>query len=316
MTQVPKVSILIPTFNYAHYLEDSIPSALNQTYTDFELIILDNASTDNTKEVVAKYLSDPRVSYYRNETNIGVVGNFNLCLELANCEYIKFLCADDKFEPTIVEKYVAVMDANPGVSLVTCDKQAFGSKSHETITPLTHRQSGTFAVLQMVENNYCWIGEPTSVMFRKRDLTIGKFSNDFKQYVDWDFWNRLLSVGDCYIIPEKLVQVRFHMASISKASKKKRFILCFEEYRISKDVQRQEYGINTAGSRIDEAVKKRALACIRAAMLKTIPELYKKEPRMAFRKAFKIAKEEKLFSAAFTEFFSGLKRKAQRQLTN
>ena len=316
MTQTPRVSILIPTFNYAHYLEDSIPSALNQTYTNFELIIVDNGSTDNTREVVAKYLSDPRVSYYRNETNIGVVGNFNRCLELANCEYIKFLCADDKFEPTIVEKYVAVMDANPGVSLVTCDKQAFGSKSHETITPLTHRQSGNYSVLHMIENNYCWIGEPTSVMFRKRDLTIGKFSYDFQQYVDWDFWNRLLSVGDCYIIPEKLVQVRFHMASISKAAKKKRFVLCFEEYRICKDVQRQEYGINTAGSRIDEAVKKRTIACIRVAMLKTIPELYKKECRIAFRKAFKIAKGERLLSAAFTELFSGLKRKTQRQLTN
>jgi glycosyltransferase involved in cell wall biosynthesis len=312
----PKVSILIPAYNYAHYLDDAMQSALGQTFTDFELIIVDNCSTDKTEEVIAKYLTDPRVKFYVNESNIGVVANFNRCLELANGEYIKFLCADDKFAPTILEKYVPIMDADPGISLITCDKQAFGAKTHETITPVTHKQNGHKCVLEMLRNNYCWIGEPTSVMFRKKDLVVGRFSSEFKQYVDWEFWIRLLAIGDCYVVPEKLAFVRFHPGTQSKEMKKKRFVVCFEEYKLCKDVQQGKYGIHTAGSTIDEAVKMTAANCIRRAMLKTIPELHRQDSRDAFRKAFRIAKNEHLFMTTFAELFKGLKRKTVRQLAN
>lgn len=292
MTSKPKVSILVPTYNYAHYLDDTIPSALNQTYADFELLIVDNHSTDNTEEAIQKYLKDPRVSYHKNPKNLGVVANFNRCLELANGEYIKFLCADDKFHPQILEKYVPIMDQYPNVSLITCDKQAFGHKNHQTITPLTHLINGRTANLHMLIGNYCWIGEPSSVMFRKRDLNEGKFTSEYKQYVDWEMWIRLLTVGDCYVVPEILVYVRFHAGSVSKEQKRKRFILSFEEYKLCKDVQQKKYNIDLNNSGIDEAVKKRAIRFVKQSMLKTIPELYKKESRRAFRKGSKIAYEE------------------------
>jgi glycosyltransferase involved in cell wall biosynthesis len=308
----PKVSILIPTYNYAHYLQETIQSALDQTYSDFELLIVDNHSTDNTEQTIQKYLRDPRVSYHKNAENLGVVGNFNQCLKLAKGEYIKFLCADDKFHPKLLEKYVPIMDQNPNVSLITCDKQAFGNKSHQTITPLTHMQKGREANLHMLIGNYCWIGEPTSVMFRKRDLKVGNFSSEYPQYTDWEMWIRLLTVGDCYIVPEILAYVRFHPGTNSKAQKKRRFSLCFEEYKLCKDVQKQKYNIDTTGSGIDEAVRKRAVFCIKQAMLKTIPELYKKQSRQAFVKAFKIAYEERLFLTSISELFSGVKRKTFR----
>ncbi len=79
----PKVSVLIPTYNYAHYLDETIRSVLDQTFTDFELLIVDNRSTDNTAEVVKKYLGDNRVSFYANEKNVGLVGNWNKCLDYA-----------------------------------------------------------------------------------------------------------------------------------------------------------------------------------------------------------------------------------------
>src|SRR5687767_8430509 len=117
----PKVSVLIPTYNYAHFLDETIQSVLNQTYSDYELIIVDNKSTDSTVELVGKYLGDPRVRFYQNEKNLGLTGNWNKCLEYATGEYIKFLCADDKFHPEMLAKFVAVMEENPTVSLVTCD---------------------------------------------------------------------------------------------------------------------------------------------------------------------------------------------------
>lgn len=316
MNSNPKVSIVVPTYNYAHYLDETIQSALDQTYQDYELLIVDNHSTDNTEQVIQKYLGDPRVAYHKNPKNLGLVGNWNKCLELANGEYIKFLCADDKFHPEMLEKYVAVMEQYPNVSLVTCDKQAFGSKTHQTITPLTHLVEGRTANLHMLIGKYCWIGEPTSVMFRKRDLKVGNFSNEYNQYVDWEMWIRLLTAGDCYIVPEILAYVRFHPDTVSKQQKKKRFILCFEEYELCKKVQQKKYNIDTTGSGIDEAVKDRAAFCIRQAMLKTIPHLYQKESREAFTRAFRIAYEEKLFYTTLLELFQGLKRKTLRKIAS
>jgi glycosyltransferase involved in cell wall biosynthesis len=128
MTTNPKVSVLIPTYNYAHFLDETIQSVLNQTYNDYELIIVDNKSTDDTLEVVDKYLGDRRIHFYQNATNLGLSGNWNKCLEYATGEYIKFLCADDKFHPEMLRKFVSVMDENPTVSLVTCDKESINSK--------------------------------------------------------------------------------------------------------------------------------------------------------------------------------------------
>src|SRR5688572_30003299 len=100
----PKVSILIPTYNYAHYIGEAIESALNQTYTNFELIIIDDQSNDNTDEVVTRYLTDPRVKYYKNKVNLGLAANFNEALKFAKGEYIKYLLADDLFHPALLEK--------------------------------------------------------------------------------------------------------------------------------------------------------------------------------------------------------------------
>lgn len=303
---------MIPAYNYAHYLDETIQSALDQTYRDFDLWIVDNHSTDNTREVVQKYLQDPRVKYHKNERNLGVVGNFNKSLELATGDYIKFLCADDKFHPQMLEKYVAVMDQYPNVSLVTCDKKAFEAKTHQTITPLTHLIDGRTANLHMLENNYCWIGEPTSVMFRKKHLSVGKFSDEYRQYVDWEYWTRLLTVGDCYVIPEILAYVRFHPGTVSKAQKKKRFVLSLEEYKLVKDVQQRKYNIDTTKTGIDNAVKRRAIVFVKQGMLKTIPELHLKSSREIFKVAFKVAKAEKLFFNAIGELIQGLKRKTFR----
>ena len=313
MTNSPKVSVLIPTYNYAGFLDETIQSVLNQTYTDYELIIVDNNSTDNTDEVVQKYLVEPRIKYHKNPSNLGLVGNWNRCLELASGEYIKFLCADDKFHPKILEKYVTIMDQYSNVSLITCDKQGFGSSTHQTITPLTHMVDGRTANLHMLTGHYCWIGEPSSVMFRRQDLRVGKFISEYKQYVDWEMWVRLLTVGDCYIVPEILVYVRFHGASISKEQKRKRFVVCFEDYKLCKDVQQHRYNIDLVNSGIDNAVRESAMLCIKLALFRTIPELHKKESRQAFIKAFKIANNEKLLSASIFELFKGIKRKFIKQ---
>ena len=92
----PKISILIPTYNRAHYLVDAIESSLAQDYPNFEVIVSDNNSADGTQECVKKYLSDPRLRYYKNDTNLGGGPNYKkLLYEYATGEYGKFLTDDD-----------------------------------------------------------------------------------------------------------------------------------------------------------------------------------------------------------------------------
>jgi glycosyltransferase involved in cell wall biosynthesis len=114
----PKVSFGLPVFNGEKYLDEAIQSILSQTFTDFELIISDNASTDRTEEICKEYLSqDPRIRYHRNETNIGGSRNQNLTIELARGEYFHIGAYDDLLAPNLLSKCVEVLDKNPSVIL-------------------------------------------------------------------------------------------------------------------------------------------------------------------------------------------------------
>jgi glycosyltransferase involved in cell wall biosynthesis len=118
----PRVSIGLPVYNGEKYLEESIESILAQTYTDFELIISDNASTDRTPEICAKYCKrDPRIRYSRNQTNIGGANNTNLTFQLARGEYFRWAAHDDVCAPQLLERCVAELDRDPNVFLVYAD---------------------------------------------------------------------------------------------------------------------------------------------------------------------------------------------------
>jgi GT2 family glycosyltransferase len=316
MPAPPRVSVMIPTYNYAHYLDDAIQSVLNQTYNDYELIIVDNASTDNTDAIVAKYLYDPRIRYYKNEQNLGLVGNWNKCLEYARGEFLKMLCADDKFRPELLSKYVHVMDLYPQLSMVACNKQVFGDKhNYEVVITRTHLQKGKDMNFHMLYGHQ-GVGEPSSVMFRRREFNkIGYFTNEYKQFIDFDYWLKLLNNGDCYIIPEILVDVRFHSTTNTHQLKTaNRYLKSFELYQISKNVQQHVYNIDTTDTQIDQVVHGYAMECVKNAMLKTATSLHKKQSRIAFTKAFRIAWKEKLFKSTLKELTAGIGRQISRKI--
>lgn len=161
--------------------------------------------------------------------------------------------------------------------------------------------------------NYCWIGEPSSVMFRAADLSVGKFSNEYRQYVDYEMWIRLLTKGDCYIVPEILTYVRFHGDTNSSDLKRQRFVLCFEEYKLAKAIQQHKYDIKFDGFDIDSAVRERAAACIRQALLRNIPSLHISARRRVFADALRIAKNENMLTAIFGELAAGVRKKFMKQ---
>jgi glycosyltransferase involved in cell wall biosynthesis len=113
------VSIGLPVYNGARYLREALDSLLSQTFDDFELIICDNASTDDTGTIARDYAArDSRIRYYRNETNIGAPRNFNRAFALSERRYFKWASYDDALTPTFIQACVDVLDRDPGVVLV------------------------------------------------------------------------------------------------------------------------------------------------------------------------------------------------------
>jgi glycosyltransferase involved in cell wall biosynthesis len=155
----PRVSIGLPVYNGERFLAGAIASILAQTYTAFELIICDNASTDRTGEICRDFASkDPRVRYHRQPHNLGATANFNRCFELASGEYFKWAADDDLLEPRFLEACVRALDDDPGAvlsqSLVKVidetdrqveiyDHSAYGTSSPRPSERLSGRLRGT-----------------------------------------------------------------------------------------------------------------------------------------------------------------------------
>lgn len=115
---MPKVTVGLPVYNGADYVGGAIGSVLAQTFDDFELLILDNASTDRTEAICRAFAAaDPRVRYERRPDNVGAAGNYNGCVERARGRYLQWLCHDDLVAPTFLERTVAVLDGRPDVAL-------------------------------------------------------------------------------------------------------------------------------------------------------------------------------------------------------
>jgi glycosyltransferase involved in cell wall biosynthesis len=213
--KTPAVSVLIPTYNYARYLPEAIDSVLAQDFGDFEIIIADDASTDNTPEVCRMYeAKDPRIRFFRHKKNLGMVENWNWCLQQARGKYIKYLLADDKFaKPYALKRLVGALE-QPGVSLSVSARILIDESSQITgiWNPLGRKNraiNGTRVSVRCLNRNTNLIGEPTAVLFRKTDAGRG-FDPAFRQLVDLEMWLNLLQCGDLAYLHEPLCCFRQH----------------------------------------------------------------------------------------------------------
>src|SRR5665213_3484436 len=114
----PLISVIITSYNYAHYLGESVSSVLMQDVPNLELIVVDNASTDTTDEVIARFSGDSRLRYYKNATNIGLAQNHNRGLELARGAFILFVSADDRLLPGHLRRCLDYLEAHPAIDMV------------------------------------------------------------------------------------------------------------------------------------------------------------------------------------------------------
>jgi glycosyltransferase involved in cell wall biosynthesis len=211
----PKISVLIPTYNYACFLSEAIESVLAQDFQDFELLIVDDCSTDNTVEVVRRFCAqDSRVLFSVNSANLGMVNNWNRCLQQASGQYIKFLFGDDKLcHPQALGKMVALLEQYPSVILAAAARVILDEKSKvvDVQRPLAegHHDGRKIITDYLMENGKNLVGEPSAVLFRKADAQRG-FNPQYKQIVDVEMWFHLLEKGDLAYTREPLCAFRCH----------------------------------------------------------------------------------------------------------
>jgi glycosyltransferase involved in cell wall biosynthesis len=219
MSGRPAVSIILPAFNAADYLEATIRSALAQTFTDFELLLLDNASTDDTPAVAATF-SDPRLKYRRNPTNIGFAGNVELGRSLANATYTVVFNADDIWEPTYLAKAVALLEANPGlafmhahITLIDEHGRGFG----DAVTQWRPSTPGQEAFLNCFNAGF---SSPTMLMRSGilRSVPPLPTGEPWGAFADTWLFLQLCLRGDVGFIAEPLMRYRVHPASMMSES--------------------------------------------------------------------------------------------------
>ncbi len=221
--QKPLVSVCIPVYNCESFIGITIQSVLDQTYNDFELVIIDNASTDKTSDVVANF-SDKRIRYIRNNINLGMMGNWNKCLDEASGEYIKLLPADDLIFANCLEEQVKAISSSNNISLVCCGRDIIDTSGKKLIrrsfSGLSGVVKGSKAVRRIIRSGTNRLGEPGAILFRRELIgQTHRFSNQFPYVIDLGLWIKLLGMGDLYVIQKSLCAFRVSPQSESVNSR-------------------------------------------------------------------------------------------------
>lgn len=192
---------------------------LAQTLGDFELVVVDNQSTDATYEILRGY-RDPRLRLLRNDANLGPERNWNRATQEARGRLVKLLCADDLLCPTCLERQVAALDAEPDVALTGCPRDVIDQRGRKLMVRggfgRAGRIAGREALRRIVRSGTNLIGEPGAVLFRAESWRrAGTFDGSLPFFIDLDMWCRPLATGDFYAHAEPLCAFRVSRTSWS-----------------------------------------------------------------------------------------------------
>ena len=207
MKNPPKVSVIIPCFNHGKYIDEAVDSILQQTYQEFEIIIIDDGSTDPFTIEKLKSYNKQKTKVIRTKNN-GLPAARNKGIQLATGKYILTLDADDKFHPSFLEVAVPILDGQSSIGVVTCGLSGFGTKN-----PAWMPKGG--GIKNFLVYNNCLV----SALFRKKCWSMVKGYNEQmrKGYEDWDFWISILEKGwKIYVIRKYLFYYRIKEESMSR----------------------------------------------------------------------------------------------------
>jgi glycosyltransferase involved in cell wall biosynthesis len=248
------VDIVVPCFRYGHFLRECVESVLRQPGPDLRVLIIDDASPDNTAEVAQKLVSsDPRVAYRRHISNQGLIATANEGIAWARADYMVLLSADDYLLPGALSRSIDLMDEHPSVAFtfggaVVLDQRGERSRPRAGIGPETRILSGLdFIALNRARNI---VPSPTVVVRTSLQKKLGGYLSDLPHTSDMEMWLRLAAHGDVGVIAADQAVYRWHSANMSNG------------YSLEEDLlQRKaaiEHFLNSSAARLTSADDLRA----------------------------------------------------------
>lgn len=240
----PLVSVCIPTFNGAAYLAEALASVKAQTFKNYEVVISDDNSQDNTLQIAEAFKKEVDIPVYIHcHSPKGIGANWNNCINKANGLYIKFLFQDDLMAHNCIEKMVDLIKSNDHVGLVACKREFILNEQYisDDINKwmknfgnlqqnIPYEDRGDYLILNkkifkarsFLSSPLNKIGEPSTYLFKKDLIAeIGYFREDLKQVLDYEFCYRVLKISSIAVIKEKLIQFRLHENQATNINKGK-----------------------------------------------------------------------------------------------
>ncbi len=219
----PAVSVCVPAYQAGAHLATAIRSVLGQNFADFELVVLDNGSTDQTSDIVRSFV-DPRIRLVRNEKTVSMTANWNRAVELCRAPLVKLLCADDALRPDCLRIQHQVLAANPRLSMAVCRRDFLDASGRRLATGrglsgLLGEHDQVSVARRVIRHGGNPIGEPGSVLFRRSAFTsAGGFVEDMNLVLDIHLWLRLLAHGPMFGTEDSLAVFRISAGSLSGRS--------------------------------------------------------------------------------------------------
>lgn len=215
---MPTISVIIPTYNYARFLPESVGSVLAQTFRDFEVVVVDDGSTDNTADVVGGLATDPRVRYLRQE-NQGDAAARNRGVRNSSGRYLAFLDSDDLWLPAKLARQFDVMESRPGVSVVHTALQLLREEPNgrQTRGPRVRppRQQEATLYEDQLYRNMITSSHSTALVRREALEGVGGFDATVPFFCDHDLWRRMAERHAFHCLDEVLVTIRKHGRNVS-----------------------------------------------------------------------------------------------------
>ncbi len=214
MSRSPLVSVIIAAYNVEKYVAEAVDSVLNQTYKNIEIIVVDDGSTDSTREALEPYIKQNKIKYIYQE-NKRLAAARNTGLRISKGEYIAILDSDDLFLPEKIEKQVDFLENHPECDVCYCDIYHFYEEDPEKMLKLNYTYySGAEVFKNLLRKNF--INPLTVVMRRSAFDRFGEFDEMQKRTEDWEFWARIAWQGANFqFLPEILAKYRMRRTSLT-----------------------------------------------------------------------------------------------------
>jgi len=206
------LSIIMPVYNSEQFLKIAIESILNQTHTNFEFIIINDASTDNSENIILKF-SDERIKYFKNIVNIGVAETLNIGIQLAKSEYIARMDSDDIALPIKFETQIKQFKYNANLVLCGTNYTIFNKKELIVKNIKLPEHNDDIKLSLLFENTIC---HPSVIFKKKIWLNNNKYNKLDINSEDYGLWTRSILDGDYYNVQEELLKYRIHDSNISR----------------------------------------------------------------------------------------------------